>query len=124
MAPADHRPAFGRGVLRAAVGARQRHADGSADRPRAGIWFCTIPPALREARAAAMGIALISSVAQLGGLSGPAVVGWIFQRTGSIYTGYAIAATAMLIGTLLATFAIPHTRLRKPGEGTAGLGSP
>jgi ACS family phthalate transporter-like MFS transporter len=76
--------------------------------------FWTIPPVFLEARAAAMGIALISSVAQLGGLSGPAVVGWIFQSTGSIYTGYSIAATAMLIGTLLATFAIPHTRLRKP----------
>jgi MFS family permease len=82
--------------------------------------FWTIPPAFLEARAAAMGIALISSVAQLGGLSGPAVVGWIFQRTGSIYTGYAIAATALLIGTLLATFAIPHTRLRKPGQTVAG----
>ncbi len=78
--------------------------------------FWTIPPVFLEARAAAMGIALISSVAQLGGLSGPAGVGWIFQRTGSSYIGYSIAATALLIGTLLATFAIPHTRLRKPGQ--------
>lgn len=82
--------------------------------------FWTIPPAFLEARAAAMGIALISSVAQLGGLSGPAVVGWIFQRTGNIYIGFAIAATALLVSALLATFAIPHTRLRKPGQLVAG----
>ncbi len=76
--------------------------------------FWTIPPVFLEARGAAMGIAMISALGQFGGLSGPAVVGWAFQRTGSIYIGFTIAAVTILIGTLLAVFAIPHTRLRKP----------
>jgi MFS family permease len=76
--------------------------------------FWTIPPVFLEARGAAMGIAMISALGQFGGLSGPAVVGWAFQRTGSIYIGFTIAAVTILIGTLLAVFAIPHTRLRRP----------
>jgi hypothetical protein len=44
----------------------------------------------------------------------PVVVGWAFHETGSIYVGFTIAAVTIFIGTLLAVFAIPHTRLRKP----------
>jgi MFS family permease len=76
--------------------------------------FWTIPPVFLEARGAAMGIAMISALGQFGGLSGPAVVGWAFQRTGSIYVGFSLAAGLLLAGTLLAVLAIPHTRLRKP----------
>jgi MFS family permease len=75
--------------------------------------FWTIPPVFLEARGAAMGIAMISALGQFGGLSGPAVVGWAFQATGSIYVGFTLAAGILLAGTLLAVFAIPHTRLRK-----------
>jgi MFS family permease len=77
--------------------------------------FWTIPPVFLEARGAAMGIAMISALGQFGGLSGPAVVGWAYQATGNIYIGFSLAACTLLIGTLLAVFAIPHTRLRKPG---------
>jgi hypothetical protein len=70
--------------------------------------FWTIPPVFLEARGAAMGIGMISALGQFGGLSGPAVVGWAFQETGSIYIGFAIAAVTILLGTLLAVFAIPH----------------
>ena len=66
-----------------------------------------------EARGAAMGIAMISALGQFGGLSGPAVVGWSFQETVSIYFGFSVAAMILLAGTLLAVFAIPHTRLRR-----------
>jgi len=76
--------------------------------------FWTVPPVFLEARGAAMGIAMISTLGQFGGLSGPAVVGWAFQRTGSIYVGFTIAAVTILLGTLLVVFAIPHTRLRQP----------
>jgi MFS family permease len=75
--------------------------------------FWTIPPVFLEARGAAMGIAMISALGQFGGLSGPAVVGWSFQETGSIYFGFSVAAMILLAGTLLAVFAIPHTRLRR-----------
>ncbi len=76
--------------------------------------FWTIPPVFLESRGAAMGIGMISALGQFGGLSGPALVGWAFQKTGSIYVGFSIAAGTILVGTLLAVFAIPHTRLRKP----------
>ena len=75
--------------------------------------FWTIPPVWLEGRGAAMGIALISALGQFGGLSGPAVVGGIFQETGSLYTGLSIAALMLLIGTAIAVFAIPHARLRR-----------
>jgi ACS family phthalate transporter-like MFS transporter len=75
--------------------------------------FWTVPPVFLEARGAAMGIAMISALGQLGGLSGPAVVGWAFQETGSIYVGFSVAAVTILVGTLICVFAIPHTRLRR-----------
>jgi MFS family permease len=73
--------------------------------------FWTIPPVFLEARGAAMGIGMISALGQFGGLSGPAVVGWAFQETGSIYVGFGVAAVTILAGTLLCVFAMPHTRL-------------
>ncbi len=76
--------------------------------------FWTIPPLWLEGRGAAMGIAMISCVGQFGGLSGPAVVGWAFQTTGSLYWGLSLAAVLLFVGTLVAVFAIPHARLRKP----------
>jgi ACS family phthalate transporter-like MFS transporter len=76
--------------------------------------FWTIPPVFLEARGAAMGIGMISALGQFGGLSGPAVVGWAFHETGSIYIGFTLAAVTIFLGTLLAVFAIPHTRLRRP----------
>jgi nitrate/nitrite transporter NarK len=78
------------------------------------IVFWTIPPMFLEARGAAMGIGMISALGQFGGLSGPAVVGWAFHETGSIYIGFTVAAVTIFFGTLLAVFAIPHSRLRKP----------
>jgi MFS family permease len=76
--------------------------------------FWTIPPVFLEARGAAVGIGMISALGQFGGLFGPAVVGWAFHETGSIYIGFTVAAVTIFFGTLLAVFAIPHTRLRKP----------
>jgi len=78
--------------------------------------FWTLPLVFLEARAAAAGIAMISSLGQFGGLAGPALLGWIYQSTGSIYVGYYVVATGMLISALLATFALPHARARKPGS--------
>ena len=76
--------------------------------------FWTVPPVFLEARGAAMGIGMISALGQFGGLSGPAVVGWAFHETGSIYVGFTVAAVAIFLGTLLVVFGIPHTRLRRP----------
>ncbi len=79
--------------------------------------FWTIPPVWLEGRGAAMGIAMISCVGQFGGLSGPALVGWVLDRTGSLYAGLTVAAGLLLAGTLVAVFMIPHGRLRKPAGG-------
>ncbi|MFI4982984.1 MAG: MFS transporter, partial [Nevskiales bacterium] len=76
--------------------------------------FWTIPPVFLEGRGAAMGIAMVSALGQFGGLSGPAVVGWAYQSTGSIYVGLSIAGGVLLVGTALAVFALPHARLRRP----------
>jgi MFS family permease len=81
--------------------------------------FWTIPPLWLEGTGAAMGIAMISALGQFGGLSGPAVVGWVFQETGSLYTGLAIAALLLLVGTAIAVFAIPHARLMRRVEAAA-----
>jgi nitrate/nitrite transporter NarK len=62
---------------------------------------------------------MISALGQFGGLSGPAVVGWAFQETGNIYIGFTLAAVLLLAGALLAVFAIPHTRLRRPEPAVA-----
>ena len=78
--------------------------------------FWTIPPVFLEGRGAAMGIAMVSALGQFGGLSGPAVVGWAYQRTGSIYVGLSTAGAVLLAGTMLAVFALPHTRLRRPAR--------
>ena len=75
--------------------------------------FWTIPPVYLEGRGAAMGIALVSALGQFGGLSGPAVVGWAFQETGSLYLGLSLAAVLLLIGVMVAVFVIPHSRLRR-----------
>ena len=75
--------------------------------------FWTIPPVYLDGRGAAMGIALVSALGQFGGLSGPAVVGWAFQETGSLYIGLSVAALMLLIGTAVVVFAIPHARLRR-----------
>lgn len=80
--------------------------------------FWTVPPVFLEARGAAMGIAMISALGQFGGLSGPAVVGWAFHESGSIYIGFSLAALAIGVGTLLAAFALPHARLHQ-GAGPA-----
>ena len=65
-------------------------------------------------RGAAVGIAMVSAIGQLGGLSGPAVVGWAYKSSGSLYLGLCIAGTVLLAGTAVAVFAIPHARLRRP----------
>ena len=77
--------------------------------------FWTIPPTWLEGTGAALGIGMISAIGQFGGLSGPAVVGWAFQQTGSLYIGLSIAAVLLLAGTAVAVFAIPHAKLRQAG---------
>lgn len=63
--------------------------------------FWTLPPAFLTGPAAAGGIALINSVANLGGLLGPRIVGHLKATTGSFTLGYLVMAATLFIGGLL-----------------------
>jgi MFS transporter, ACS family, tartrate transporter len=63
--------------------------------------FWTLPPLFLSGAAAAGGIALINSVANLGGLLGPQIVGHVKSETGAFTMGYIILAAALLAGGLL-----------------------
>lgn len=63
--------------------------------------FWTLPPTFLTGAAAAGGIALINSVANLGGLLGPRIIGQVRTATGSFAAGYLTMAAALAIGGLL-----------------------
>jgi MFS transporter, ACS family, tartrate transporter len=63
--------------------------------------FWTLPPSFLTGAAAAGGIALINSVANLGGLLGPRIIGYVKTHTGSFTNGYLVMATTLFLGGLL-----------------------
>jgi ACS family tartrate transporter-like MFS transporter len=63
--------------------------------------FWTLPPIFLSGTAVAGGIALINSIANLGGLLGPRIIGRVKTETGSFTAGYYIMSAALLIGGLL-----------------------
>jgi ACS family tartrate transporter-like MFS transporter len=65
-----------------------------------GPFYC-LPGDFLAGFAAASGIALVSSVANLGGFTGPYVIGWISQKTGSLYGGLAVAGVSLFVSATL-----------------------
>ncbi len=63
------------------------------------IW--TLPSSILGGTAAAGGIALINSLANLGGFIGPFVMGWLKQSTGGYETGMAVLAAGLLTSVVL-----------------------
>src|SRR5581483_815806 len=63
--------------------------------------FWTLPPLFLSGPAAAGGIALINSVANLGGLLGPRIVGRVKVATGDFTVGYLVMAVTLFVGGLL-----------------------
>lgn len=63
--------------------------------------FWTLPPSFLTGAAAAGGIALINSVANLGGMLGPKIIGDAKTATGSFTLGYLVMAVALFLGGLL-----------------------
>ena len=63
--------------------------------------FWTLPPSFLTGAAAAGGIALINSVANLGGMLGPHIIGYVKKETGSFTNGYLVMAAALFLGGLL-----------------------
>src|SRR5207244_4976193 len=73
--------------------------------------FWTLPPSFLTGAAAAGGIALINSVANLGGLLGPRVMGYVKTTTGSFTVRYLVLAAPLFARALLAVTATKqHTR--------------
>ncbi len=63
--------------------------------------FYSLPGDFLAGFAAASGIALVSSVANLGGFAGPYAIGWISQKTGSLYGGLAVAGVSVFASATL-----------------------
>ncbi|SEJ85136.1 MFS transporter [Paraburkholderia diazotrophica] len=73
--------------------------------------FWRIPTSLLGGVAAAAGIALINSIANLAGFVSPYMIGWIVDRTGSTnFALYVIAAFLLLSAVVV--FALPHSTER------------
>jgi ACS family tartrate transporter-like MFS transporter len=71
-----------------------------------GIWsfyapFWSLPSEFLAGSSAASGIALISSVGILGGFVGPSAIGFISQRTGTLYGGLAFAGVSLFVSATL-----------------------
>jgi len=64
--------------------------------------YWSLPSEFLTGFAAASGIALISSVANLGGFAGPYAVGMVSQRTGSLYGGLALTGISLFVCATLA----------------------
>jgi MFS family permease len=63
--------------------------------------FWTLPPSFLTGSAAAGGIALINSVANVGGILGPRIVGQVKTATASFTVGYLVMAAALFMGGLI-----------------------
>jgi len=63
--------------------------------------FYSLPSDFLTGFAAASGIALVSSLANLGGFAGPYATGWISQKTGSLYGGLAVAGVSLFASATL-----------------------
>ena len=61
--------------------------------------FWSLPTALLSGSAAAGGIALINSIAALGGYLGPVMMGWIRESTGSVEFGLIAIAIGLLLSS-------------------------
>ncbi len=65
--------------------------------------FWSLPSEFLTGFAAASGIGLISSVANLGGFAGPYLIGMVSQRTGSLYGGLALTGVSLFVCATLAS---------------------
>jgi ACS family tartrate transporter-like MFS transporter len=73
--------------------------------------FFSVPGEFLSGFPAAAGIALVTSVANLGGFVGPYVVGSIQERTGNLSAGLAVAGLSFLMSAILALILPRKARL-------------
>jgi len=77
--------------------------------------FYSLPGDFLTGFAAASGIALVSSVANLGGFAGPYAIGWIKDQTGSLYGGLAVAGVSLFASATLMLL-LPRRARGNPSE--------
>jgi ACS family tartrate transporter-like MFS transporter len=63
--------------------------------------FWTLPPSFLTGTAAAGGIALVNSVANLGGFFGPSIMGWLKMETGGYAVGFVVLAAGQIASAIL-----------------------
>lgn len=63
--------------------------------------FWTLPPSFLRGTAAAGGIALINSIANLGGFFGPYLMGWLKTSTGGYSAGFAVLGVGQIVAAIL-----------------------
>jgi MFS transporter, ACS family, tartrate transporter len=82
--------------------------------------FYSLPGDFLTGFAAASGIALVSSLANLGGFAGPYAIGWIKDQTGSLYGGLAVGGVSLFASATLMLL-LPR-RLRGNAGESGGAG--
>ncbi len=75
--------------------------------------FYSLPSEFLTGFAAASGIALISSVANLGGFAGPYAIGLVSQRTNSLYGGLALTGLSLFVSATLMLLLPRGSRVQK-----------
>lgn len=83
--------------------------------------FYSLPGEFLTGFAAASGIALVSSLANLGGFAGPYATGWISQKTGSLYGGLAVAGVSLFVSATLMLLLPRTASVRTLVEGRTAL---
>lgn len=76
--------------------------------------FWSLPSLFLTGSSAAVGLAAINSIANLGGFVGPVAYGWLKDTTGSIYAGLAFVSFTMLFAGVL----VVRLRFVKEAEAT------
>jgi MFS transporter, ACS family, tartrate transporter len=87
-----------------------------------GLWisntvFWTLPTAILAGTPAAAGLAFINSVGNFGGFLGPALTGWVRQRTGSYALALAILGGFVALSGLLVLLAAGYIDRPRDGRG-------
>ena len=77
--------------------------------------FWAVPPAYLSERGAAVGIALVTCVGQLGGVVAGAFMGWVRNTTGSGAYGLYVISGLMIIAGVLMIVCVPVRLLREHG---------
>jgi MFS family permease len=77
--------------------------------------FWAVPSAMLTGSAAAAGLALINSVANVGSFAGPYLSGWLKDLTGSFELGIVALGLGPLVAAVIAASLRAATRFEKPG---------